>query len=350
MNFSARLERLHKLLSSIPCEALLVQYPLHLFYLTGINLSAGKLALTKQDCCLFVDGRYLEICEKKSPCPVLQDKDNFLMDWLKELHISQLAIESELTIYQDFLALKKNCEEKAISLIPVPSPVLQLRMIKDAEEIQLLRKAGRLAHEGYQFLLTQLEEGVKEEDLALELEIFWRRKGGQKVAFESIIAFGPTSSMPHYRAGSQILKRNTHILLDIGVVWQHYHSDMTRVVFFGQPHPEIQKIYPIVEQAKEKALSLCRPGTLIRELDQAAREHIGASGYGPAFTHNLGHGVGLEIHEAPKIRSTGPFSEMALQTGLVITIEPGIYLPDIGGVRLEDTILITDNGYENLIS
>jgi Xaa-Pro aminopeptidase len=225
--------------------------------------------------------------------------------------------------------------------------VQNLRLIKDAEEISKLRAAAQLGYEGYLFALSLLREGVSEKELALALELFWKERGASRLAFDSIIAFGPNSSMPHYRPDETTLKQNTSVLIDCGVVLSHYHSDMTRVAYFGNPPQEIQTIYPIVEEAKAKAIEACRPGTLIGDLDRIARDWIQSKGYGEYFSHSLGHGVGLEIHENPIIRQTGPFSEKPLKTGMVITIEPGIYLPGIGGVRLEDTILITENGYEN---
>ena len=154
--------------------------------------------------------------------------------------------------------------------------------------------------------------------------------------------------MPHYRAGPAKLKPNTPVLIDIGVVLAHYHSDMTRVAFFGAPPALIQTIYAIVEEAKARALAICRPGVLVGELDRSARDYISSKGYGDFFTHSLGHGIGLDIHEPPIIRDSGLYRTLPLQAGMAITIEPGIYLPGVGGVRLEDTIIITEQGYENL--
>ena len=198
------------------------------------------------------------------------------------------------------------------------------------------------------YVLSLLKEEISEAELALELEFFWKKRGAKKLAFDPIIAFGANSSMPHYRAGLAKLQSHTSILIDIGVVLSHYHSDMTRVVHFGTPTSVIEKIYSIVEEAKARALALCCPGTLVGELDRAARDWIASQGYGERFTHSLGHGVGLDIHEPPTIRDSGLYRTLPLQPGMVITIEPGIYLPGIGGVRLEDTVLITENGHENL--
>jgi Xaa-Pro aminopeptidase len=353
MDYLNRIEKLKSLLPLIPCEALLVEYPINLLYLTGLELSAGKLLISATETALLVDGRYIEICRIHSPCPVYRIEEMSLKDWIFSRQIKSLAFESDKTSYQNFLGLQKIADELqsqnlSVTIVPTPSPVQKLRWIKDADEKELLQEAAELAYEGYQFVVSQLREGVKESDLAFELEFFWKKKGAKRLAFDSIIAFGANSSMPHYRAGHTSLVKGVPVLIDIGVVWKHYHSDMTRTVFFGDIHPQIQEIYQIVEEAKERALLLCKPGTLIGELDAAARQVIASKGYGEYFSHSLGHGVGLEIHEPPIIRTQGPFSDIPLQTGMVITIEPGIYLPNLGGVRLEDTILITSEGYENL--
>lgn len=353
MDYLARLHQLRLQLSQIPCDALLIESPIHLLYLTGLDLSTGKLLITEADALLVVDGRYFELGTKLSPCPVCRLEGFVFKEWLRQNLIHRLAFESDKTTYQAFLNLQTMANELqqnhfSVTLVPIESPVQPLRMIKDLDELHLLRQAAKLGYEGYEFIISQLREGITEQELALELEIFWKRKGAKRLAFDSIIAFGANSSMPHYRAGLTPLEWNMPILIDIGVVWKHYHSDMTRVVFFGEPSHQIKEIYEIVAEAKKRALALCRPGTKIGDLDRAARDYITSHGYGETFTHSLGHGLGLEIHEPPTIRSKGLYADYALQPNMVITIEPGIYLPGVGGVRLEDTILITESGYENL--
>ncbi len=353
MNYAMRLERLRRLLCSQPCDALLIEHPTHLFYLTGLELSAGKLLITQQEAYLIVDGRYFERSSQQLLYPVYLLKEDILKECITSGNIHYLGFDKHQTIYQAFLTLNQlatNLKSQSydLEIVPVESLVQQLRLIKDEEEIICLRNAAQLGYQGYEYVVSLLRDGITEAELAFELEFFWKKKGASRLAFDSIIAFGANGSMPHYRAGPTKLQLHTSVLIDIGVVLSHYHSDMTRVVFFGTPSPLIQEIYSIVEEAKNRAFALCRPGTLIGDLDRAAREHIASKGYKEHFTHSLGHGVGLDIHEPPTIRDIGLYSTMPLQTGMVITIEPGIYLPQIGGVRLEDTILITENGYENL--
>lgn len=353
MNFTARLQRLRLLLGSLPCDALLIEHPTDLLYLTGLELSAGKLLISKRDACLIIDGRYFEGCSQQSLYPVVLLKDDSLKEWVANSQIRHLGFDQQQTTYHAFLNLSKLAAELkspayCLEIIPVESPVQKLRLIKDEDEIECMRKAAKLGYQGYEFVVSLLKEGISEADLALELEFFWKKRGAKKLAFDSIIAFGPHSSMPHYRAGSARLQAHTSVLIDIGVVLNHYHSDMTRVAFFGEPPPVIRTIYAIVEEAKNRAIALCRPGTLIGDLDRTARDFISSKGYGDNFTHSLGHGVGLDIHEPPLVREKGPYSKIPLEAGMVITIEPGIYLPHIGGVRLEDCILITEKGHENL--
>lgn len=342
-----RLKNLVALLPELGCQGLLVEHPIDLFYLTGLSLSTGKLLVSSQRTCLVVDGRYFEACQDSSPCSVERLTEDSLQKWIAASGIKRLAFDSKTTVYQRYLQLQDAVGTEN-ALVAIEEPIRPLRLIKDATEISLMREAGKLCMEGFNYVASLLKDGVIEEDLALELELFWKKRGAKKMSFDPIIAFGTNGSMPHYRAGKGILKKGMSVLIDIGVTWNHYQSDMTRVVFFGEPDPRIKEIYAIVEEAKRRALVLCRPGTLIRDLDDAARSYIADHGYGDKFTHSLGHGVGLDIHEFPLIRTTGTASELTLQPGMVITIEPGIYLSGVGGVRLEDTVLITKEGYDIL--
>lgn len=359
--YQERLHKLQELLKVFGCDALLIEDQVNLYYLTGMELSAGKLIVGKEGLHLLVDARYFELCQKRSPIPViLSDQTSFAKMLLQDdfSSIKTLGFDSGNTTYSAFTELQKMTEKmrldpqraRELSLCPVNSPLKSLRMIKDPDELAILREAALLGSEGYDYVLTLLKEGITEIEVATELEIFWKRRGSKGLAFDPIIAFGPNSSMPHYRAGNAALKRGQCVLIDIGVNFKHYHSDMTRMAFFGEADPKIMEIYGVVKKAQAAALALCRPGMLVGDLDKAARDVIASHGYSEHFTHSLGHGVGLEIHEYPSVSNKPPANGVALQAGMVITIEPGIYLKDIGGVRLEDTIAITDGvaGYENL--
>jgi len=350
MDYNRRFIQLKQLLPTLKVEAILVENPIDLLYLTGLSLSSGQLLISEKDACLILDGRYFEKGGEQPLYPVVKKSPEALKEWLKAQRIASLGFDAAQTTFQGYQQLQDsiNASNSFTSLVPLNAPIHHLRRVKDQDEIACLRKAALLNRRGCRFVIESLQEGITENQLARELEIFWLKNGGQKLAFDPIIAFKANASQPHYRAGETPLEKNMQVLIDIGVVVNQYASDMTRVVFFGEPSPLIQEIYTIVEQAKACAFALCRPGEKVKNLDMAARKLISDHGYGEQFTHSLGHGIGLETHEPPTLRSEGPYSEMTLEAGMVITIEPGIYLPKIGGVRLEDTILITDTGYEIL--
>lgn len=335
--FETRLKKLQLLLASEGCDGFIVDDTVNLYYLTGLQLSAGNLYVDPKGAILSVDGRYFEKCKKESPFPARLIKDRPF----PEVSPKRLAFNSSST-YKSFIALQKEINSE---MKPLDNPVLKIREIKEKSEIDKLRKAANLGCEGFDYVCTLLRSGVMEADIALELEIFWKRKGSKGAAFDPIIAFGANTSMPHYRAGITTLQIGQPVLIDIGVTLDQYHSDMTRVVFLGEPDSKLEEIYHIVRKAQEGALELCRPGTPIKELDDCARTIIAEAGYKDSFTHSLGHGIGLDVHELPQIRAT---TEGKLIEGMVLTIEPGIYLPGLGGVRIEDTVVITQNGHENL--
>lgn len=359
MPFLNRLQKLQKLIADNSCDAIVVEDQLNISYLTGLNLSAGKLLVHTKGAHLIVDNRYFELCQKTSPVPVLKESlATFEMRLASPdfTFIKNLAFDAETITYSSFRAMEKCAHDvfvnsdgkRQLTLIPLNNPIKQLRMIKDIVEIEILKEAAELGSKGFDFICTLLREGISESELALELEIFWKKAGSKTLAFDPIIAFGANSSMPHYQVGNEKLKKGYVVLMDVGVNYRNYHSDMTRVVFYGDPDPKLLKIYEIVQKAQAAALALCKPGTRIGDLDASARDYITAQGYGNQFTHSLGHGVGLEIHELPILRNQPPHSDQHLEAGMVITIEPGIYLPGVGGVRIEDTVVITPTGHEDL--
>ena len=288
------------------------------------------MLVTKEGQTLYVDGRYLEDAKGAKLGPAKLS--------------GKLEFDSTKTTYQRFLDL----QEKGAELIPIAAPTRLLRLIKSEKEILKLTQAAELGVEGYNAVIEALKPGVTEKEMVVELEIFWRRAGGSGVAFSPIIAFGENSSKPHYHPSDRQLQENDAVLIDIGVTLDHYHSDMTRVFFFGETDPKMEEIYAVVKEAQARALALCKPGVSMKELDLAARDYITEKGFGEAFVHSLGHGIGLEVHEAPRVSSKGGDADMKLAAGMAITVEPGVYLPGVGGVRIEDTVVITTDGYINL--
>jgi Xaa-Pro aminopeptidase len=320
-----------------------IENPVDLLYLTGLSLSKGSLWLSKRGAKLFVDGRYLEKAKKEAPCEVILSAPNALEKELAES--SRIGFDSSWVTYERYTGLKKQFPQ--IDWVPVSNPLKQPRALKDAKELRFLRRAAEITWEGYCHLLPLLKEGVTESELALEFEFFCRRKGASGLSFEPIVAFGENSAYPHHRAGKTTLKNNQIVLIDVGAIFENYRGDMTRVVFFGKPDPELVRLEQIVRKAQQKVLAAIRPGMRLGSLDEIARAEFSKEGLEPLFTHSLGHGIGLETHEFPRIKADGEDRDVILQPGMVFTVEPGLYQVGLGGIRLEDTVVVTEKGCEN---
>lgn len=320
--------------------ACLVEQPEDLFYLTALSLSKGRLFVSQSEAILFVDGRYYEQAKKEAPCSVS------LWEEQKKLRAQHIGFDSSVLSYEGYLQLKK--ELPGVKFLACPKPLKQLRAIKEPKELEALRKAAQLTWKGYRRVVDLLEEGISEEELAFEFEIFCRKHGASGLSFSPIIAFGKNSAYPHYRAGKSRLKTGDVVLIDVGAIVDHYHGDMTRIFHFGPSDERILQLEAIVKQAKQKAIDHIRPGIPLKELDQIVREEFDEAHVKQLYIHSLGHGLGLETHEFPKVRFDGEDKDVRLSPGMVITIEPGLYQAGIGGVRLEDMILVTATGYENL--
>jgi Xaa-Pro aminopeptidase len=318
-------------------DGILVENLIDLYYLTGLDLSLGRLVLKKRGSKLFVDGRYWEMCRNKSCIPV--EKREEFGPWVRG--IKKLLYDSQTTTVDQLHKLEELFPKKMVAL---PGLVKRQRAVKDPEEIVKMEKSARLAWRGFQHIRKLLSVGVKEKDLALEFELFCLKRGAQEMAFEPIIAFGENSAMPHYRAGSRKLQKGDLVLIDVGVVVDHYASDMTEMVEFGTIDPRVKHMKRVVEQAFQAAVAVCRPGVKVKEVDLAARKVMRRAKMEELFVHSLGHGVGLETHEFPLIRYNGPDHDEPLKEGMVLAIEPGLYLPKVGGVRHEETIVITAQG------
>ena len=336
--------RIKSLQTQVGTQALLIEDPLNLFYLTGLNLSCGKLLLGKKESSLLVDGRYFEMARKKAPIPVQLDSKEAFLTFSKNNSITTWLFDPQSTSYERFLQL----QELSLPLKAESTLFASLRLIKDETEILAMKKSATLLWKGFLFIKRSLKLGITEKELAKRFELFCLKNGAEKLAFEPIIAFGANSAMPHYRAGNTRLKKGDLVLIDIGVVKDHYHSDMTRVLFFKEEDPYLAHLYALAKEAQKAALSLCRPGVTIGKLDEAARNIFKKEGVEHLFIHSLGHGIGLKTHEHPRIQYEGKDKNTVLKKGMVFTIEPGLYLPGKGGVRYEDTIVITEDSYKNL--
>lgn len=330
------MHRIQKIQGSV-----LIEQPIDLFYLTGLNLSKGRLFVKQGKATLFVDGRYYAQAKVKAPCEVAH------WDQIKELKEKEIGFDSAFLTYDGVLHLKE--EMPHVHWIPKPHPIQELRLIKEPQEIETLKKAAHLTWQGYRHVESLLKEGVSEEELALEFEWFCRKQGASGMSFPPIIAFGENGAYPHYRAGKAKLKKGQSILIDAGAILNHYCADMTRMMHFGAVHPRIAQFEEWVARAKHKAIQAIKPGVLLGSLDQIVQDEFDRLNVKPLYIHALGHGIGLETHEFPRIRFDGVDRNVVLKPGMVFTIEPGLYEMGVGGVRLEDMVLVTETGHENLM-
>jgi len=352
MDHRARQLRLRASLSKHHLDALLVTQRPNVRYLCGFTGSAGALVVTSKQTVFFSDGRYTEQAqsEVKNAKIVIgrMSPSMAAAQWIrsKQLRpaIKALGIEAEhLT-----LAERKNLANvlPAQVRLRLVSPIIErLRMIKDASELDKLRDAVQLGATLFDVALKTIRPGAKEVEVAAEMEYAGRRHGAEAMSFETIIAAGRRSALPHGRATATPIPDRGFVVCDFGVILAGYCSDMTRTVFVGKPSDRDRDVYSAVQEAQQAAVDAVRAGVTAGEVDAAARNILKKRKLAKFFTHSTGHGVGLEIHEAPRIASgqTEP-----LTAGMVITIEPGAYIPEFGGVRIEDMVAVTEAGCEVL--
>lgn len=262
---------------------------------------------------------------------------------LSQERIEELYFEPNYLSFSQYYEMKEKLKEK--SLVPFKSNVDEIRSIKDENEIEIIKKAVELTDKAFEHILKYLKPGISELEIVAELNYFFLKNAAKGFSFEPIIASGKRSSLPHGVATNKRIEHGDVVTIDFGCNFDGYMSDMTRTVFIGKATPEMLRIYYIVKEAQEKAENFAKEGERCCEIDKVARDYIGSFGYAEKFGHSLGHGVGLEIHELPKL---SPKSEMVLKENMVVTIEPGIYVEGFGGVRIEDLVVIKKDGCEIL--
>lgn len=331
-------------------QAALVTSETNIRYLTDFPNSEGTMLISKGKSFLLVDFRYGEAAAKaviNCEVVVYDSLSETLTDLLTRLNIEEVLIESsDLTVHRAN-ALRKvfgECGCKMITNDNLDRILSNIRIIKTDAELEKIEKAQRITEEAYLELLNFVKAGVTESQLALELEFLMRKKGASGVSFDLITISGKKTSMPHGVPDNTEIKSGDFITFDIGAIYDGYHSDMTRTVALGEVSDEQKEIYSIVLEAQLSALAKVKSGVKASEIDKTARDIITARGYGDYFRHSTGHGVGLEIHEQPNV---SPKSTTILSKGMVITVEPGIYLPGKFGVRIEDMVAVTADGCRN---
>lgn len=349
MVYEARRARLIDSLASDDLDALLITHLPNTRYLTGFSGSAAMLVLERDGgSTLVTDSRYLtQAGEEAQGCalePVRGTYEQTLAAWLVQRAMGRLGYE-ELRFTVAQLRFLEAELVGGTELVPTRDCVEKLRIVKDQEEIENLRRSSSGLGEVLEDWTELVQVGALERDLAAELDYRLRRFGYEKSAFETIIASGPRSALPHGRPTSRSLELGDAVVVDFGGVMAGYASDVTRTFAVGAPSEELRKLYQVVAEAQQAAVEHIRPGVRAEEVDAVARGVIEQAGYGSHFGHGTGHGIGLEVHEAPWIR---PGSRLLLEPGMVFTVEPGIYLAGWAGVRLEDDVLVTANGAELL--
>jgi Xaa-Pro aminopeptidase len=323
-------------------------------YLSGFSGSMGHLLITRDEAFIAVDFRYYEQAERESPDYRLVQANGPMKTWLSQLigdaHLGgkQLAFESQGITFGTYRSLKSAIDELPETdrpqLVPTDNLVESLRVIKEPEEIEALDKAVALGDAAFQNVAEQIEPGWTEKQIAWEIERYAREHGAQGLSFPTIVAAGPWGAMPHAQPRDHVVQEGDGIVIDMGVNLDGYMSDLTRTVFVGKPDDKFKKIYDIVLAAQLTAEELVRPGMTGGETHMIAHRVIEEAGYGENFGHGLGHGVGLQIHESPRVGRT---SEDVLEDGMIFTVEPGIYLPGWGGIRIEDMGYLKDGKYVN---
>lgn len=344
---NTRVIRLREALELQNLEAILITGEVNRRYLTGFTGSSGYVLITGQRAYLLTDFRYMVQASEQAVGFEIVEHAASVTDTLKELlqagQISRLGFEEENVMYSTYRNYET--ELSPCQLIPVAGLVEGLRVFKDDEELAIMKQAADLADRTFHHMLGILRPGVTELDMALELEVFMRKNGATSSSFETIIASGERSALPHGVASERVIKGNEFVKMDFGALLNGYCSDITRTVVLGTPSDKHREIYDIVLEAQLHTLEFLRPGMTGREADALARDVITRYGYGDQFGHSTGHGLGMEVHEAPRLSK---LSDTVLQPGMVVTVEPGIYLPGFGGVRIEDDVVITENGIRRL--
>ncbi|MDP2892192.1 MAG: Xaa-Pro peptidase family protein [Bacillota bacterium] len=334
-------------LPALGAEACFISSPANYRYLSGFSGSNAKLLILKDKKYLFTDFRYIiQAAEQAPEYEIVKENPGMelaqVYEALKANGVSSLAFEDAKVSVKAFPEMKDAFP--GVELRALGSAVEQLRMRKYEDEVEWLRKAAAMTDEAFAHILGVIKPGVSECDIAAEIEYHFRKRGS-RASFEPVAAGGPNSAICHAQPSLRKLQHGDMVLMDFGCEVEGYLSDMTRTVSIGRPSDEMKKIYSLVLEAQSAALAALSAGKKAADVDAAARGRIAKAGYGDKFGHSLGHGVGLEIHEDPRL---SPVSEDVLDEGMAVTIEPGIYIEGLGGVRIEDLCIVRKGGYEDL--
>jgi len=344
LNFAQK--QLSSLLRRMSLDAILFGSLENIRYLCGFTGSDGALIYADEERIFLSDFRYEEQARDEVRGAVFRKykgKIEGIVQGLQSLRVKRLGFEAPALSWETYQKLKERLPR--VSLIPLAGEMALLRARKEPEEVEKIRRAIGIASESFRDTLPRLKPGVREKTVADFLEIRMKRRGGESSAFPLIVASGARAALPHGKASAKGMEKKEMVVIDFGARHEGYHSDETKTVVLGKPDFRQRKIYDLVRKAQERGIRAVRPGESVRRIDNAAREIITRAGYGKFFGHGTGHGIGLAVHEAPTI---SPRGSGVVKEGMVFSIEPGIYLPEWGGIRLEDLVLVTERGCEVL--
>jgi len=344
MDHPARLDALRLRLAAERVECLLVTSLPNVFYLSGFTGSAGVLLVDEGRSVLFTDGRYaLQAAEEVHGSRVVILRSGALEAAARRLgryRCAGLEASADCRTWRQLREQAGACRLRLLENV-----VEQLRLVKDDDELERIRRSVALNSRAFQQTVKRIRPGLREVDVAAELEYRMRLLGAERPAFETVVAGGPRSAMPHARASTRPLGENEVVVLDHGAILSNYASDMTRTVHLGAASRRARALFRVVLEAQQRAVAAVRAGAACSAVDRAARECISRHGLGRYFTHSTGHGLGIEVHEIPRVARR---DKTRLPAGAVITIEPGIYIPGMGGFRIEDVVVVRERGAEVL--
>lgn len=341
-----KLSKLRHALEANNADAILITSPINRRYISGFTGTAGAILISKDAAQFITDFRYTEQAKEQAKgFTVIEHQGSLVQeikDQLNDLNIKHLAFEKEHVTYATYELYKDALD---VELVPTQGVVEELRLIKTEHELNIMKKAAQIADQAFEHILSYIKPGVKEIDIANELEFFMRQQGATSSSFDIIVASGYRSALPHGVASDKRIESGELVTLDYGALYNGYCSDTTRTVAVGEISDELKNIYKTVLEAQLCGIEGIKPGMTGKEADALTRNHIKDKGYGEYFGHSTGHGLGMEVHEGPSLSYR---TERKLEPGMVVTVEPGIYIPDVGGCRIEDDIVITQTGNERL--
>lgn len=343
-------------MKQLKLDGLLLTLPADLAYLTNFSGDDSVGLITEKDFFLATDFRYAEQAEQEAGWLKVTLREGKMAEaltkMLAEAKVSRVGFEVNYASFGQIHALEKGLKEaktaggSEIDLVPIEDVMTNIRKVKDDHEIDLIRKSVSIAEEAFEAIRSEIKPGLTENYIAGLLGFELRSRGASDSSFPIIVAAGSNSSLPHYRPGESLIARDQPLLIDWGAIYKGYCSDLTRTLMIGRVPAKVKQIYKVVLEAQEAVIAFLRPGVTTSQADKVARDVIEQAGFGKNFGHGLGHGIGRQIHELPSMRKVG--GEDELRPGMIVTVEPGIYLPGEGGVRIEDDVLITHSGAEVL--